>query len=324
MTRADQPIFSNSFPKTSTIESIPVREDILYANKNGEEKPRLRAPAAERMKKLAPALARLLKKDEVIMYTASANAPMGALETYTLGTWARNTSRVTLVFTQERILALRVDRHGNWRESVRGCAYADLMPIKIDGWINRYLHLKFTTGKKANYWGLGRTEANALKKILPVLQQAAVGQVGGKSDMVSLCPACSAELAPQVYECANCHQMFRNEESLWWRALIPGGVYFYANQGGLGVLHAIVDSLLTLDLLVSGTGLLAGMLNGSLSGENLSDTKAAVAYIFVVTALEKLVAVYHARRFIREFIPIPGTSQLPNPQFIGVGAGSLI
>src|SRR5215469_6777925 len=123
MLKSDQPILPNTFPKTSFLGSVPTREDVLFANYKGEENARIREAAKERIGKLGVALSRLLTKDEVVLFTATGSAPMNALEIYTLGSMGRNASRVTLVFTQQRVLAFRVDRQGNWRGSVRGCAY---------------------------------------------------------------------------------------------------------------------------------------------------------------------------------------------------------
>ena len=115
--------------------------------------------------------------------------------------------------------------------------------------------------------------------------------------------------------------MFRNESSLFWRVLIPGGAYFYAGQSGLGVLHAIVDSLISLDLLMVGITLFSGIASGKLVDAALSDTEAAFVYVLAVTILEKLVAVFHARRFIREFIPVEGTSHQQKLQAAGTSLG---
>lgn len=321
--KVDQPIFSNSFPKNLMLGSIPVREDVLFANYKGEEKTSIRERAIERIRKLEPALQKLLTKDEVVLYTAAASAPMNALETFTLGSIGRRVSRTTLVFTQQRILAFRVDSHGNWCRSVSGCAYADISSIKGGGFLSSYLRLKFHSGKSVSYPILGRGEAKALKQVLPVVQQSAAGQLSGRSEMMQYCPTCSSVLTPGVYECGNCHQLFRSESSLWWRALIPGGAYFYARQSGLGTLHAIADSLLSLDLLVVAGTLITGVSIGKLFGPALTDTEVALVYVFVLTALEKLIAVYHARRFIREFIPIEGTSHQQRIQAASASPSSL-
>lgn len=322
MLKADQPILPNTFPKSSFLGSIPTREDVLFANHKGEEKARIREAAQERITKLDAALRMLLATGEVVLYTAGASAPMNALETYTLGSLGRSVSRVTLVFTQQRVLAFRVDRQGNWRSSVRGCAYTDLSSMKIDGCLTRYLRLKFSSGKKISFGNLRRGEAKTLKQLLPMLQQSAAGQIRGRSDMVPYCPTCAAELTPGVYECGNCHQLFRSESSLWWRAIIPGGAYFYAKQSGLGTLHAIVDSLISLDLLAVALTLISGLSTGRLAGAALTDSAVAFVYLFVLTALEKLIAVHHARRFIREFIPIEGTSHQQKLQAVSTGASS--
>jgi hypothetical protein len=91
-----------------------------------------------------------------------------------------------------------------------------------------------------------------------------------------------------------------------WRALIPGGAYFYARQKGLGILHAVVDGVLNLDLLLA---FFATAAPRSSAGSPRADAWAGVAYLALLVFLEKLVAFYHARKLLREFLPIQGTAQ---------------
>jgi hypothetical protein len=306
MFKGDQPIFPNTFQKNMLLNGIPVRQDLLYANAKGEEKPKLREAAEKRMSKLQSPLLGLLGPGEVVLYTASGMAPMNPLEQYLFGYMGKNLSRVVLIFTNTRILAFRVDRYGEWRQTVRGCRYSDLNSIKIAGTLSRYMKLKFHSGRKVIYWGLGRTEANALGQILTPVHAASAGELTSDARMNAYCPSCWKILKKGIYECDSCHQVFKNESSLMWRALIPGGAYFYAQQRGLGILHAVIDGLLSLDLLFA---FLSAAAVRETARPSRSDAWAGVVYLALLVTIEKMVAFYHARKLLREFIPVGGTSQ---------------
>jgi hypothetical protein len=318
MFKADQPIFPNTFQKNMLLNGIPVRQDLLYANSKGEEKPKLREAAEKRLSKLQSPLVGLLGAGEVVLYTASGMAPMNALEQYLFGYMGKNLSRVTLIFTNTRILAFRVDRYGDWRQTVRGCRYSDLSSIKITGMLSRYAKLKFHNGKKVNYWGLSGTEANALKQILAPVHAGSAAELTGDSEMSAYCPSCWKILNKGVYECASCHQVFKSESSLMWRALIPGGAYFYARQRGLGILHAVIDGLLSLDLLFA---FFSAAAVRETARPSRSDAWAGVAYLALLVILEKMVAFYHARKLLREFLPVEGTSQRDLAKAAATGTG---
>jgi hypothetical protein len=168
------------------------------------------------------------------------------------------------------------------------------------------MKLNFHSGKKVVYWGLSGGEANALKQILAPVHAASLTEQSANPEMKSYCPSCWKPLEKGVYECASCHQAFKSESSLVWRALIPGGAYFYAQQKGLGALHALIDGILSLDLVIAFIS--AAGAQGK-TGVSRADSWAGVVYLALLVVLEKMIAFYHARKLLREFLPIEGTSQ---------------
>jgi hypothetical protein len=85
-------------------------------------------------------------------------------------------------------------------------------------------------------------------------------------------------------------------------SIIPGGAYFYARQTGLGALHAIVDSFITLEVLLT----LAAAFSLK-PQQRTADFWLGFGVIIFVWLLERSIALWHARRFLREFIPMDGT-----------------
>jgi hypothetical protein len=295
---------ASSMPQVQPVAGIPTRIDVAFTNKAGVEKGGIRKSAEKTLMLLAPALRQLLRPNEFVLYTAAASAPMSGLEQYTFGYFAQFVSRVTLVFTNLRILAFRVDTKGKWRNSLRGCALGDIKSGKISGWISASLKLQYANGKKESYWAIKSRDKAKLKVIVPRLLEANAGEQTPAQAMQPLCPICAAVLVAKQYECNGCGQKFRNEDSLWWRTFIPGGAYFYAKQGGMGVLHAVVDSFVFLEFLLIAIGIAIGG-----PAERTQDAWIAVAWIAFLLLFERSIALWHARRFVREFIPIEGTAR---------------
>jgi predicted RNA-binding Zn-ribbon protein involved in translation (DUF1610 family) len=301
MLRADTVIYETaaSMPRVQPVEGVRTRIDIAFTNKAGIEKKAIRKDAEKMLKKLAPALQRLLTQDEFVVYLAGACAPMSGVEQWTFGYFAQFVSRVVLVFTNQRLLAFRVNHNGDWRKSLRGCALGDVQSAKLSGWLVRYLKLQYANGKKESYWALKLRDKAKLAAMLPKLLEASAGAQTHAQAMQPLCPACAAVLVERQYECRACGQKFRSEDSLWWRSFIPGGGYFYAKQNGMGVLHAIFDTFITIDFLMVIFAAFAAK-----SKDKTQDFWIGVAFITFILLFERLVALWHARRFVREFIPI--------------------
>jgi hypothetical protein len=315
MFKLDQQLFPNTFSRVSSFNSIPVREDILFANAKGEEKARIRNAAQKRLSHLGPALQKLLTQDEIVLFTARAQMPMSGLEQYSLGWFAQIVGLVTLVITNKRLLAFRVNRDGSWRENVRSCAYGDIKDAKFVGFISHYATLKYADGTKEKYWGLDRAAQKMLGLLLPTLLQASSEETTATKAMASLCPACTAQLRWKNYECQSCGQKFRDESPLPWRILIPGGVYFYARQTGLGIVHALVDTIFMLETLAL---LVVFATSSAAQRQNVTITLGYWAFLLLI---EKAIAFGHARKFLREFIPVPGTSRAEIPRFSAATAG---
>lgn len=316
MFKLDQQLFPNTFSRVSSFNAIPVREDVLFANAKGEEKAGIKKAAQKRLSQLGAPLKKLLAQDEIVLFTARAQMPMSGLEQYSLGWFAQIVGLVTLVLTNKRFLAFRVNRDGSWRENVRSCAYGDIKATKFVGFLTHYATLKYADGTQEKYWGLDRTAKKMLRLLLPTLLQASSQESTATKAMVSLCPSCSAQLRSRNYECASCGQKFRDESPLPWRILVPGGVYFYSRQNGMGMVHALIDAVFmleTLALLVVFT---------TYSGTQRQNATIALAYWGILLLIEKAIAFAHAKKFLREFIPIAGSSRATMPRISAAAASS--
>ncbi len=315
-------------PQLQNVAGVPMRTDVAFTDNSGVEKKAIRTAAEKTLARLGPALQRLLARDEFVVYVCGACAPMGPLEQYTFGYFAQFISKVTLVFTNQRVLAFRVNSDGAWRQSLRACSLGDIRSAKPTGLIVGYLKLEYADGKKESYWALKSRDRAKLKDMLPKLMSAGT-PAGNRRAMQSLCPTCGAALIERHYSCAACGQKFRSEESLWWRTFIPGAAYFYAKQTWMGVMHAISDGIIFLYFMlmvaaafaqssahsVSATAARgATAAHGAMSAtaahgagaaaDRTANLWIAVGVFAAILIFERSIALFHARRFLREFIPI--------------------
>lgn len=294
-----------SMPQVQPVEGVPVRIDVAFTDKNGKENRSVRKQAEKALKNLGPGLLKVMAPNEFVIYMAGACAPMSGVEQYTFGYMAQFVSRVMLVFTNQRLLAFRIDSNGKSRQSLRGCSLGDIKSTKLTGWLVRYMKLQYSDGAKENYWAMKSADKTKLKVILPKLLEACAGSVPAAQNMQQLCPMCSAALVKGVYECAGCGQKFRDEGSLWWRVLIPGAAYFYAKQTGIGLLHAIGDTIVTLEFLILWFAAVAAP-----AAEKTQDFWVGVGFVTFLLGFEKLIVLWHARRFVREYIPLDDASTM--------------
>jgi len=119
MPRADLAIYETQPPMSSNLEGLSVRNDVMFTNDKGEEKARIRKRQEKLLRKLKPALQRVLVPEESILLIARAQSPLSTVERLTAGWWTLLLAASALVITNKRILFLPVKRDGSWRESVR-------------------------------------------------------------------------------------------------------------------------------------------------------------------------------------------------------------
>jgi len=86
-------------PRTSSIGGVSVREDLLFTDAKGREKPALRKAGEAFLERLKNVLPRVLEPGETVPYITLAVAPLSVFEQLTLGWYAVQLKGVTLVLT---------------------------------------------------------------------------------------------------------------------------------------------------------------------------------------------------------------------------------
>ncbi len=313
MPDANLPVHPEQSPRLGSLNGVRVREDTLFTDHKGEEKAAVRKHVEKALGALGDVLAKVLLPEEAVLYVVRCQAPVGTLEQATMGWYVYKVSGSVLVFTNRRLLALTVGDKGFfgreivWKKGLRSVLWGDVEEARVKGWISRIFQLKYRNGRKGAYWKLGGGDAKKIKLLVDAVFAAGARESSGALGMVSLCPGCWSPLTPRVYQCSKCSLTFKDESTLLRRALlIPGGGYFYLGYSLPGVGSLIVEVYLLALVLIfmvigfGGPDLLAK------PGEPPTEKAVAfVAAVFlaVILGLEKGLAIYHCRRFVRGFIP---------------------
>lgn len=303
MAPADLSVHATSVPRTATKNGLNVREDTIYTDAKGNEKVRIRKRADQAIECLGEILRKVLEKDETIFYLAPTQVMPGALEQLVLGWHLYALPRVLLVFTDRRIIGLRIRSRSfanwKWDRGIRTMRWGDMESASVKGALNRMLKLKLRSGEGVSYWRISRADAKKLKLVVPILRERSSGQVSASGGSNSLCPACFSLLLPGRYECPQCQLAFKDEKTLLWRGiLVPGGASFYIGMGSLGVLRLLFESALLFVIV-------ARILDGILGQRQEAAAAFSAALIFLaVLSFEKSVAIWSSRRQIRDFLPL--------------------
>jgi hypothetical protein len=310
MPDANLAIHENQVPQLTTHTGLRLREDVLYSNAKGEEKAGIRKRADQTIERLKDVLARLLQPDEAILYVAKAQVYPTMLEQF-FSRWHESLRpSVQFVVTNRRLLVLRTRAKGfrnwKWDRGIRAVRWGDVEGEKVKGFLMRILELNTRNGVRERFWRIGSADLKMVRLLLGRLAPASAGDSSATQGFVSLCPICLTALTPYAYACPQCRATFKDEKTLLRRALlIPGGACFYVGWTGLGVLSAIVEAILVIDLIVVGIAMYSSTSPGR-PGSRASaapELLTSVVLLLVFLLLEKLVAWIHCRWYVRDFIP---------------------
>jgi len=308
MFSAEAQVHPYASARLNSFSGVRIREDTLYCDHKGEAKKGIRKRAEKALDKLQEFLRRVLQPDEVVLYIARGQAPVSGLERFFMGWYAYYATGVILVLTNRRLLHFLVTRDGSWRRSLRAVSWGDMAEAKVKGWLGTTLTLKYRDGRKEEYWGVRGQDGKVIRLVLSTALPPSGGEATATQGTVSLCPGCFTALTPGIYQCGKCSLSFKDEKTMVRRSLlIPGGGYFYCRQWFLGIGDFIAGAVLLLWILGA---VLAWMEEQSrpaqASGEPSDPTRYLVLVVFFVGifVLERLFAIHHCRRFIREYIPL--------------------
>lgn len=273
----------------SDMDLPPFDPEIAFTDRKDRPRPRSERRQRKMLRKVSPYIGAFLERDERIWLVTTACSPFNLLEQLTTGWVIMYVKRAILVFTDRRILHVPTRTNYDFRGSIAQIAYSDCESLRMRG---HALSVRYKSGKKESFSYVARSERGKIKSLI---QRIPIDAAPAENPArVHLCPSCTRPLRTDQFECSTCHLGFKDAaEAQRISILYPGGGYFYTNHPWLGLGDAITEGFL---LLITGASLWAW-----LNGAERAGAQALVFGIFLF--FEKVVTIYHAQHFVREFIP---------------------
>lgn len=275
------------------VAGLPVDGESCFTNAKGQSKRSIERRARKILDKTAPVLGAVLEEGEVIRYVAPASSPYSLLELLTTGWVLQTVKRCVLVVTDRRLLHLPVRANLAPRLSVSQVRFADLDGADVAGWLSPALKLDYRRGEKESFRGL---PAGARKKLAGLLE-GVVGQgtPTARGRRHYLCLRCGHALPDGMERCGSCGLKFKHRDrARWLSILVPGGGYFYTGHPVLGLFDGLFEGIL---ILMLGTSVFFAATGDPEIG--LGD----VGLWAAILAIEKIVTIYHAEHYVRDFLP---------------------
>lgn len=281
---------------TPTLESLgfPVDTAVCFTDHKGEHKKGIEKRQLDWLSRLAPRLRTLLRPGEKVLLAVPACSPFSALEQLTTGWIIVYLKRCQLVVTDQRLLELPVGRDLRPRASACEIELGGVAEVRVTSFLSRTLKLTYRDRRRDDFQQVDARAAAKLKGLLPSLVARAMG-TSATTGRQRLCPRCAGRLR-EPDRCPHCFLEFKTREKATRHALLfPGGGYFYTGHPFLGAADAVVETALLVLVVTALVGILGG-------GGSADDVVALVMFALVL-ALEKVLSVYHARHYVKEFLP---------------------
>jgi hypothetical protein len=278
----------NVEPASQGIFGLPVYPDVLFSN----HKNIYRRSVEKRQRKLLAKISFIrpfLNAGEKIIHVTTGCSPVSSAEQLLTGWIVFYLKRSIFVFTNMRIFHIPTKHDFSYRNSIAQILYSDCRKIYMH---HSRLITEYKTGEKEQFPCIAWRERKKLKLIL---EYAPIqGQPSDSPGRTHLCPRCTNPLIKNNFTCPNCSLEFKNKARGRKLSIVyPGGGYFYARHPFLGIADALVESYLSLLVLVAFIGVVTGT----------SEFIPGLVLFSFILALEKAISVYHSNHFIDEFIP---------------------
>ena len=270
--------------------NLPINKEICFSNHENQFKEKVMKDQAKILKKFSSFLKPLLEPGEEIWLGVEATSPMSFLEQWTTGWVIYYLKRCVLIFTNKRILHFPTKHDFMPKHSVSQIRYGDIEEFKLSGFLGRALKIEYKSGKKEKFYYVKSRE---FKKLRMLEQRFIKNQPSNVGERHFLCPRCVTPLVKDIFSCPNCHLEFKNmKDAIKLSLLFPGGGYFYTGHPVVGIMDAITEGVLLL-----------GLLGHLLKAWSTMQSWGFVLLFAILLFYEKLITIYHAKQYIREYIP---------------------
>lgn len=266
-------------------------ETTLFSDTKGQIKDSIRKNRLIILEKLALILPKIISKDEIIYIVCNAVAPMPFFEQFSMGWYIYKIKKSVLIFTDKKIIHVYVDQKGQSKDMIRYINYSDLEKYTAAGgaFSGRSLTIIYKNKKKETFTGL-KEDSRKIQILLDnyALKAAALPPTKYMG-AYHVCPNCALPLEDNVYKCAGCQQLFKdNKTMIKWSIFMPGGGYLYTGHLFLFFFDFLAEALLLYLFIIS------------LLGMDWSSTLIFGIFLFA----EKVFTIHHCQIMIKSYIPI--------------------
>ncbi|OGW28404.1 MAG: hypothetical protein A2X56_00140 [Nitrospirae bacterium GWC2_57_13] len=274
---------------------LPVNPDTAFSTPKGEFKERIKKRQLKMLEKYQDLLKQFLEPGEEILLAMRGCSPMSFIEQLTVGWVILLIKRCTLIVTNKRILHFPAKMDFSPKRSISQIRYGDVDTIKPAGFLGSRFTVRYKNGVKETF--LYVKESRKLKAIMPKLKLQGEPTSLFRSRH-HLCPKCAVPLEPGVYKCWKCGMEFKSMKTAMALSIfLPGGGYFYTGHPFLGLGDAIGEIILLVVVAFSAYNVVFG------TADPVGDLM-LLAIFGVLLVFEKIMTVYHAKHFVKEYIPV--------------------
>ena len=280
--------------KDDVLSLLPIDGEKAFTSANGRFREKLKKQQLNILRSFVPVLRHVLEADEEILLAARAISPIRFLEELTTGLSIFMTRRCVLVITDKRILHFPANPRFGPRDSLSQTWFTDIESYKA----GRKIRFRYKNGSRETFHRVlnGRKFGKVLSGF--TRGSSASTQYGGRH---SVCPNCKSALVLESYACPRCRLQFKDPfTARLFSVTLPGAGYFYTRHPFLG----IADVLLQLPLIFF---LLLYLLDNFLGSGRFQGGLAIAAALGGILIVEKMINIYHADNFVREYIPVERT-----------------
>lgn len=319
-------VHENVVPQVIKQGPLELRQDLLQRDCKGKSSKAITKRTSVLIKKLQPALAKFLQPGEQVLYIARVQRHASGVIQYTMGWYIYYASAAVIVFTNQRLLHLRVTSRNEWDKGVRTCSWSEIESATVSGWPTRALKLKFRNGTTYRYWRISRADALNIKKLLPLLLKSHEGSPYKAQGLVPLCPECKQELVSNASSCSGCGLSFKIKKTMYWLSLVPSAAYIYTRRWFLAFADLIGQSYAYVLLAIAVYAFLGAALgwkNPSGRLMSINDGIGVLVAGLFIFLLDVVITIHHNTYFIDDFIPSDKRAH-PAESVKGFAAGGTI
>jgi hypothetical protein len=281
---------------------LPIKGETAFANARGNFQEKIKKQQLKCLREHVEDLQHILEEGEEILLAARGASPFTAVEQLTTGAWIYHIKRCIIVLTDRRVLHFPSNYRFKPRDSVAQIRFQDIESFKG----KRRVTFRYKNGNKEAFSQMrnGKRFVQLLKEL--VTTSSTSSQHGGRQH---LCPKCVAPLAKDQFTCPRCRFQFKEPgAAALYSIFLPGGGYFYTRHPWMGFGDAITELILIFATFVF-------LLQYFMSPvKNMTDLYLGL-FFGVILTVEKLITVYHAKHFIKEYIPVEKRfNRIPQPK----------